>query len=212
MKQKFPIEFKFLGLLNYQESYDLQIRLRDQRLKNEIPDHILFLEHPPVITMGRRPSHEDLKVSREELFKKGISFVETDRGGKLTYHGPGQLVIYFIVDIEKRGLKISEMVWKVEEGIRLMLHELRIAAVRDERNPGLWVGHNKIASIGLHVHKGVTTHGASLNVHGDLSPFSLFTPCGLAQVGMTSIKKEINTDYHLKECAHRLESIFKGLL
>ncbi len=204
-----PLQFQFLGSVAYEKALHLMQDLREKRQKNLIDDQILFLEHPPVITMGKRKSFEDLKCTLEELDLKGIAFSETDRGGKLTYHGPGQLVIYFIVDIERRNLSIQKMVWMVEEGIRLFLKDAGIEATRDERNPGLWVKNSKIASIGLHVQKGVTTHGVALNLAPDLSAFDLMIPCGLPGVGVTSVQKIKGKSLSVKQASKKLELIYQ---
>lgn len=211
MKQNFPIQSTFLGLTPYQEALSKMNQLRGERLSNKIPDQLLFLEHPPVITMGRRKSNDDFKRNPADFKKLGIEMVETDRGGKLTYHGPGQLVVYFIFNIEERRLKIGDLVWRGEEGILCFLKEKGIKASRDERNPGIWVGNDKIASLGFHVTKGVTTHGVALNVNNDLKPFSYFVPCGLAEAGVTSVNLLTGKEFALKEISFNLQSHYVRL-
>jgi len=187
---KNPIEFTSWGRLSWHEAHERMLALRDQRLADKIPDQVFFLEHTPVVTMGRRPSWGDLKKSKEELEASGVECVETDRGGKLTAHEPGQLVIYFVVDIQKRLFSIERWVQIVEQVLKDLLEEFGIKASCEKENPGLWIGANKIASIGFHIHKGVTTHGVALNVSNDLALFDLFIPCGLSDRGVTSIQKE----------------------
>ena len=212
MKQNFPIQASFLGCVPYRDAIDRMNRLRDERLADRISDQLLFLEHPPVITMGRRKSHEDLKIDPDMLKKKGIEFIETDRGGKLTYHGPGQLVVYFIVNIEARKMTIDQMVWTVEEGIKQCLAKYGILADRDERNPGIWVGNSKIASVGLHVHRGVTTHGVALNISCDLTPFGYMTPCGIVGAGVTALSELSHRDYSMDEVSPNLRRCYEKLL
>ncbi len=209
--------FKFLGLVPYQEASRLMADYHAQRLQGKIPDTFLFLEHPPIVTMGRRNSQADLHVSTEFLKEQGVDFIETDRGGRLTYHGPGQLVVYFIVDINQRKLSqrklsIEKLVYLVEEGLKNLLQSYGITANRDERNPGIWVGNEKIASLGFHVSRGVTTHGLALNVMNDLTPFSYFTPCGIPTAGVTSMQSQTSKKYDVKEVANRLKSEFEKLL
>lgn len=190
MKPNSPIQVQFLGCRPYKDALETMHDLRDRRLQNQISDQILFLEHPSVITRGRQHSWDDLIESPKQIKSKDIDLIETDRGGRLTYHGPGQLIIYFVMNIRERGLSIGDLVWRVEEGIRLYLDKIGICAERDSKNPGMWIGRKKIASLGFHVHRFVTTHGVSLNVHGDLTPFSYMIPCGLSGVHVTNILEE----------------------
>lgn len=185
--------------------------LKSRRIQNEISDTLLFLEHPPVITMGRRESSGDLKISADEIARNGIEFVKTDRGGKLTYHGPGQLIGYFIFNISQKKWSIEEMVWKAEEGIRLFLESHGVKATRDSQNPGLWIGKEKIASLGFHVERGVTTHGIALNLTADLKPFDYMVPCGLPDRGVTSLLLQTGHSPALKESAQMLTVIYQKL-
>lgn len=212
MKQNFPLQIQWLGRLPYRLALNQMLEFRRARLKEEIPDTLICLEHEPVITMGRRPSFQDLKLSPEALSQQGIDLVETDRGGKLTYHGPGQLVIYFIVNLEKRGLSIGGMVNLAEEGILQTLKSYQIISRRDKRNPGIWVQNQKIASLGFHVYRGVTTHGIALNVNCDLTPFSFFIPCGISGAGVTSLYQETGKKYHLEEIGNDLLKTYQELL
>lgn len=154
---------------------------------------------------------DDLKITLAEIEKKGIEFVKTDRGGKLTYHGPGQLIGYFIVNIQARKLSIEEMVWKAEEGIRLFLEGEGVTASRDKKNPGLWVGREKIASLGFHVERGVTTHGIALNLTNDLTPFNYMIPCGVSDAGVTSVLKLTGRTLSIEEAGKKLAQIYKKI-
>jgi lipoate-protein ligase B len=179
-----------LGTVDYRSALALQERLRAARQQEELPDLMLTLEHWPVYTRGRRSAPGELPMGEEWYAMQGIETVETDRGGKVTYHGPGQLVGYPIVRIDDvvtyvRTLERALVAALAQEGLR--------ARARPEDGPeltGVWVDERKIASIGVHVQRGVTTHGFAVNVENDLQPFSWIVPCGLDGVRMTSLISE----------------------
>jgi lipoyl(octanoyl) transferase len=179
-----------LGTVPYRDALALQERVRHQRQAGELHDTLLMLEHPPVYTRGRRSGPDDLPFGEDVARARGIDVVGTDRGGKLTYHGPGQLVGYPIMAIHDVHLFLRTM----EDAIIAALAEEGIDA-RSRRAEGIdytgvWVGERKIASIGVHVARGVTTHGFAVNVDNDLAPFSHVIACGLPSVSMTSIARE----------------------
>jgi lipoate-protein ligase B len=179
-----------LGTVPYRDALALQERVRDRRQTGELPDTLLLLEHPPVYTRGRRSGPDDLPFGEDVARARGIDVVATDRGGKLTYHGPGQLVGYPVMAIPDVHLFLRTM----EEAIIAALAAEGIDA-RSRRAEGIdytgvWVGERKIASIGVHVARGVTTHGFAVNVDNDLAPFSEIIACGLPSVSMTSIARE----------------------
>ncbi len=180
-----------LGLLPYSDALAIQGQLRERRQAEEIPDTLLLLEHPPVYTRGRRSGAEDLPFADEHYRTQGIDVVDVDRGGKLTYHGPGQLVGYPIMRIQDVGRYLRTM----EEAIVTTLAEEGVQArSRHEEGidyTGVWVADRKIASIGVHVARGVTTHGFAVNVVNDLAPFSDVIACGLPDVRMTSLALEL---------------------
>jgi lipoyl(octanoyl) transferase len=179
-----------LGTLEYREALGLQEQVRAARQADQIPDVMLMLEHWPVYTRGRRSGPEELPMGEDWYRMQGIEIVDTDRGGKLTYHGPGQLVGYPIVRVND----VVEYVRTLERGIVAALAEESVdARARPQDGPdytGVWVGERKIASLGVHVARGVTTHGWAVNVENDLQPFSWVVPCGLQDVQMTSLIKE----------------------
>jgi lipoyl(octanoyl) transferase len=180
-----------LGTLEYRAALDLQERVREARQAGLIPDVLLTLEHWPVMTRGRRSAPGELPMGEQWYAMQGIEIVETKRGGKVTYHGPGQLVGYGIVAVDD----VVSYVRSLERAIVAALHEEGIssARARPEDGPdytGVWVEQRKIASIGVHVARGVTTHGFAVNVENDLQPFTYIVPCGLDGVQMTSIIKE----------------------
>lgn len=209
---KIPIEFAYWGKILWSEADKRMSFLRDQRVRDIIADQIIFLEHTPVITMGRQPSWDDLKITPTQLLQKGVICSSSDRGGKLTAHEPGQLVIYFIVDIRKRSLSVVKWVSLVEEVIIQLLQTHGIFATVEKGNPGLWLGLEKIASVGFHIHKGVTTHGVSLNVNNDLKIFDYFIPCGLPDRRVTSMKKLLGYEVDMEKIIHQLQDIFRAEL
>jgi lipoyl(octanoyl) transferase len=179
-----------LGTVEYREGLALQERIRAGRQAEAVPDVLLLLEHWPVYTRGRRSVAGELPMGEDWYLMQGIEIVETDRGGKVTYHGPGQLVGYPIVRVDD----VVEYVRTLERALVAALGEEGIAArARPDEGPdytGVWVAERKIASIGVHVARGVTTHGFAVNVENDLQPFSWVVPCGLEGVRMTSLIKE----------------------
>ena len=176
-----------LGLVPYREASALQESLRGVRQAGEIPDVLLVLQHPPVYTRGRRTEPADLPMGEEWYRLQGIEVEDSDRGGRVTYHGPGQLVAYPIMAIRSVGHFVGVM----ERAIVAALSEEGVVAqVRATPFTGVWVGERKIGSIGVHVSRGVTTHGLAVNVDNDLQPFEWIVPCGMDHVAMTSVTRE----------------------
>jgi lipoyl(octanoyl) transferase len=192
-----------LGTVEYREALSLQERIRSARQQDELPDVLLTLEHWPVYTRGRRSAAGELPMGEEWYRMQGIDIVETDRGGKVTYHGPGQLVGYPIVRIDD----VVAYVRTLERALSVALGEEGVTARgRPEDGPdytGVWVENRKIASIGVHVARGVTTHGFAVNVENDLQPFSWIVPCGLEGVQMTSLIKETGRPAGQMRCFRR---------
>ncbi|MEH0020062.1 MAG: lipoyl(octanoyl) transferase LipB [Desulfobacter sp.] len=188
-------EFRDLGLLEYTRALALQQETLAAKLADPaLPDRVLFVQHPPVYTLGRRGGRENLVVSEAFLAAKGIEIVQTDRGGNITYHGPGQAVLYPVVDLERSRLGVPEFVSGMEEIMKRTCAQFDVPADRDERNHGLWVGDKKIGSVGISIKKGVSIHGLALNVNPDLAPFTWINPCGLANQAMSSIALENGMD------------------
>jgi lipoyl(octanoyl) transferase len=180
-----------LGRVPYREGVELQEQLREQVIAGELPELLLLLEHPPVYTLGRRSQETDLGLGEEWCRRQGIDVVRTDRGGRLTYHGPGQLVGYPIV----RVADVRAYVATMEEAIVSALAQAGLpdARGRSAEGPqytGVWLGERKIASIGVHLSRGVSMHGFAVNVDNDLAPFSWVVACGLPDVAMTSLAVE----------------------
>ena len=203
-----------LGTVEYSEAAALQERLREQVIAGELPDLMLLLEHPPVYTLGRRSEAGDLPFAESFYKDRGIDVVRTPRGGQLTYHGPGQLVGYPIM----RVADLMAYVRTMEEAIVAALVEEGVPAPRgrslDGRDfIGVWTAERKIASIGVHRSREVTTHGFAVNVDNDLQPFEWVVACGLADVRMTSITRELGHGDHLpcfrKRMAFRFAEAFE---
>jgi lipoyl(octanoyl) transferase len=183
-----------LGLTEYAEALALQQRLCAARQARQIPDTMLLLEHPPVLTRGRRAGAADLPLGEAWYRAQGVDIVDVNRGGKVTYHGPGQLVGYPIIAVSD----VVGHVRALEQALTAALFEQGVLArSRPEDGidyTGVWVKDAKIASVGVHVAKGVTTHGFALNVTNDMTPWSWFTACGLPEVQMTSVAQQLQRD------------------
>ena len=180
-----------LGLIPYREAWELQRRLAEQRRAGEVPDTLLLLQHPHTYTIGRSGSRDHVFLSDVQLAARGITCLEVDRGGDVTYHGPGQLVGYPIVDL---GLKpdVGAYLRALEAGLIAMLADFGIAAGRLPGFTGVWIeGQRKIAAIGVKVASGITTHGFALNVSTDLSLFAHILPCGIRDKGVASMASEL---------------------
>ncbi len=205
------------GLVPYEEARSLQKRIEAARQAGEVPDVLLLLEHPPVYTKGRRAQPEELGMGEDWYRMQGIEICETDRGGAVTYHGPGQLVGYPIVSLKKYGEGVHTYVRRLE---RLMIGSLSGYGLEAEVIDGLtgvWVGGGppegrKIGSIGVHVNRGVTTHGFAVNVNNDLQPFEWVVPCGIEGVRMTSLCRElgaeVDMDAYMEAMAERFGEIY----
>lgn len=179
-----------LGLVPYAEAWELQRSLAGAVSQGAIPDTILLLEHPPVVTTGRRTEQSELHIPEGAE----VELVETDRGGKSTFHGPGQLVCYPIFDLHRHGLDVKRYCRDLEEALIVTLAKLGVAGERIEGLTGVWLTRppRKIASIGIHVAKWVTTHGYALNVDLDPAPFTQWiTACGLEDTAFTTVAKEV---------------------
>lgn len=174
-----------LGLVAYEPTARLQRSLRAAREAGDIPDTVLVLEHEPVITTGHRTEPHEVALA----LASNIPVVPTERGGKATYHGPGQVVAYPILDLRRHGQDVKAYVCALEQALIDTLAEFDITAARRAGYPGVWAGDAKIASIGVRVTRWVAYHGIALNVDCDLAPFSSFTPCGIDDVRMTSMKQ-----------------------
>ena len=185
-----------LGLVPYSVALELQRDLARRRITGEIDeDVLLLLEHPPVVTLGRTAREAHILSSPERLRARGVEVYEVERGGDVTFHGPGQLVGYPIFDLKRHRKDLHWYLRQVEEALIVALGEVGIEAERNSGYTGVWTRGRKIASIGVHARDWVTWHGFALNVTTDLSYFDLIVPCGIAQVQMTSVTRELGSDF-----------------
>jgi len=178
--------------IRYTEGVALQGRLEARRLEGTIGETLIVLEHLPVITLGHRGNRDNLLASEEHLARLGVELHRASRGGDATYHGPGQIVAYPIVSLRKLRLKIGELVTILEEAMIRAAAAQGVEATRIDGKPGIFVGQDKVGAVGLHVGRGVTTHGLALNVDPDLSHFELIVPCGLRDCGVTSLARALS--------------------
>lgn len=199
-----------LGRMDYGQALALQESILARRIRGEVPDTLLLVEHPPVLTVGRRGSSSNILVSTDMLKTMGVEVYDISRGGDVTYHGPGQLVGYPIMDLGNMGKDIKDFVWKVEEVfIRLLKQEYGIHAERDEKKyTGVWVGKDKITAIGIAVKKWVTMHGFAFNVNTDLSHFNWIVPCGITDKGVTSLEKILGQAVDFQRLSQKVAEAF----
>jgi len=202
-----------LPTMDYREAWDLQAKIVAARKDRIIDtDIVLFLEHPPVFTLGRRGGLDNLTVSEAFLEKEGIPVIQVERGGDVTFHGPGQLVIYPIIDLRAARLGVADYVTALEEVMIRTAADWGIQADRNPRNRGVWVGNNKLGSIGVAIRRGVSFHGLAFNVNTSLEPFSWIHPCGLEDTEITSLKRELSRTISLSQvreaARHHMEDVF----
>ena len=191
-----PLHVQWLGRMAYREAWDLQRRLAAARADGEIGDRLLLLEHPAVLTLGKHADEAHVLASPAELARRGIEVVRVERGGEVTYHGPGQLVAYPIIALSRRGLLVRPLVRALEAAMIGTCEAFGVAAGRRDGHPGCWCEPEgptprKIGALGIRVERGVSYHGIALNVDPDLADFELIDPCGMPDVESTSIAREL---------------------
>jgi lipoate-protein ligase B len=202
-----------IPLIEYRSALDLQRSLVWARQTNAIEnDVVLILEHPPVFTLGRRAGIENLKVSKAFLERKKIPIIPVERGGDITFHGPGQLVVYPIINLTKAGLNIMDYVTRLEEIMIRTASDWNIAAKRNSVNRGAWISNKKLGSVGISVQRGVAFHGFAFNVNLSLKPFKWIHPCGLTDIGVTSMARELSQGISMssvrKAVMHHFGTVF----
>jgi lipoyl(octanoyl) transferase len=200
-----------LGVSEFEEVWRLQALFHELRIDGKIDDVLIFAEHSHVYTIGKAGDEGDLKVNKSFLSQVGAKIFKIDRGGKITYHGPGQIVCYPIFKLDEIGLDIHSYLRSLEEVIIWALKDYGIEAHRRDGLTGVWVGEQKIASIGIKVSHWVTMHGFALNVNTDLRYFDFIFPCGLKDVEMTSMKKILGFDVCLEEVKKKLIAGFEDV-
>ncbi|MBE9481508.1 MAG: lipoyl(octanoyl) transferase LipB [Bacteroidetes bacterium] len=224
------ITFKYLGLIDYKNAWDYQEKLfnelinikktnRDLPLhkQEELINYLLFCEHPPVFTLGKSGSENNLLINKKTLEKEKISYYKINRGGDITFHGPGQIVGYPILDLENFSLNIREYIYKLEEVIILTLNEYNIKAERLKGATGVWLDSDennetrKICSIGVRISRWITMHGFAFNVNTNLKYYDLINPCGFTDKAVTSMEKELGEKQNIQEVKNKLRKYFEKL-
>jgi lipoyl(octanoyl) transferase len=193
-----------LGTVDYAEGLRLQRERVAQRKAGEISDTLLLLEHPHVYTLGRNAQRENLLISEERLRTLGAQFFETDRGGDITYHGPGQLVGYPVLDLTQHRRDIAWFMRSLEEVFIGVARDFGIDAARTAGAPGVWVGNDKLVAMGVHISRWVTSHGFAFNVSTDLRFFDYIVPCGLRDKGVTSLARLLGEPVEMAHVAERV--------
>ena len=211
------------GYLPYEEALLVQKEYFNRLIANKISqkksgtDYLLLGEHPPVITLGVRGKVSNILISDELLFEKGIKTYKITRGGDVTYHGPGQLILYPIIDLENHHLRVKEYINLLEESVIILLEKYGIKGGRIDGATGVWIGkgtenERKICAIGVKCSRFCTMHGLALNINPDLSGFSLINPCGFINKGVTSMKNERDQDFDIANIKKELSDIFLSLI
>jgi lipoyl(octanoyl) transferase len=209
-----PLDVRRLGLVSYADALALQRALVEERRANRIPDTLLLLEHPHVVTLGAkaRGSMTNVVVSKETLDARGVELFETGRGGDVTYHGPGQLVGYPIIDLNPDRRDVHRYVRDLEEVLIRVTGDYGFAATRVPGFSGAWVGEEKIAAIGVRISRWITSHGFALNANTDLAGFDLIVPCGIQDKGVTSLERllghRVAMDDVMTRTARRFADVF----
>ena len=218
-----PLDVRWLGRIGYREAWAVQKRLVDERVAGDIEDTLLLLEHPAVLTLGRRADEAHVRATPADLAAQGIEVIRVERGGEVTYHGPGQLVAYPIVALARRGLLLRPFVRALEGAMRDTCLTFGVDADRRDGQPGCWVEPDgsrprKIGALGLRVERGVSYHGIALNVTTDLAAFDLIDPCGMPDVESTSIARELGRSTEpfsivgVEVAGHRFAEALRGRL
>lgn len=211
MRPRGPLDVRRLGRIPYAEGLALQERLVDERKRGLIGDTLLILEHAPVVTLGRNARAENLLLSEELLRARGVELFEAGRGGDVTYHGPGQVVGYPIIEIPEGRRDVHRYVRELEEVMIRVCADYGFAARRIAGKSGTFVGDNKIGAIGVRISRWVTSHGFAFNVNTDLRGFDLIVPCGLRDQGVTSLAKLLGSEVEPAEVEDRLIARFQEI-
>jgi lipoyl(octanoyl) transferase len=200
-----------LGIIDYQEAWDLQKEVLEMRVDEKINDAFFLLEHPHTYTLGKVADKRNLIGSQDYLMQNKISVFDIDRGGDITYHGPGQIVGYPIINLKKWKQDTHKYLRSLEEVIIKTCAEYGLTGIRDPKYTGVWIGDNKIAAIGIKVSRWVTMHGFAFNINTDLDFFSGIIPCGIADKGVTSLKNELNKLIDISIVKEKLVNNFKNI-
>ena len=196
------------GMINYKKAYKLQLELLEKRYQNKINDTLLLVEHPPIFTIGASGTRDNILAADKLLAQAGIEVFETNRGGDITYHGPGQLVGYPILNLKEHTKDLHWLLRSYEEVFIRLLKEYNIQADRIKGLTGVWVGNKKITAIGVGVRHWITYHGFAFNINPNLEHFSYIIPCGIKDKGVTSLKKEMGFETKKEEVIEKIIKYF----
>jgi lipoyl(octanoyl) transferase len=205
------VQVRRLGVIPYADGLEIQKQLVEQRRAGEIPDQLLLLEHPPVITLGvkTRNNRSNIVAAPSTLEAEGVEVYESGRGGDVTYHGPGQLVGYLIIDLKPDRCDVHRYVRDIEEVMIRTAASFGIEASRLVGLTGAWVGNEKLAAIGVRIARWITSHGFAFNVNTTLNHFDLIVPCGISDKGVTSLQKLVGHDIPMVEVEDAVELAFR---
>jgi lipoate-protein ligase B len=203
--------FVWQGRVPYAHALDLQMRICESKKRGFDKDVLLLLEHPPTITLGRSGKMTNLLVNEKDLKLRGIDFRQVDRGGDITFHGPGQLVGYPILALRSHERDVRAYMHNLEESLICLMDRFGIEAMRDSRFTGVWTSLGKIAAMGVHISRWITRHGFALNVNTDLSFFDLIVPCGITGKNVTSMEKHFSRKIDLEEVTDRYVREFSAV-
>lgn len=208
-----PCLYADISLMDYEEALNLQRGIVAARKENRFQeDVILFLEHSPVFTLGRNGGRENLVVSEEFLERQGINVVQIERGGNITYHGPGQLVAYPILNLTAARMGVRDFVDGLETVMKRTAGQWGIQADAHPQNRGVWIGMQKLGSIGITISRGISFHGLALNVNTDLEPFNWINPCGFHNIRMTSMKGQLSISVNMKDVRRAMKGHMEAFL
>jgi len=200
-----------LGIIDYKKAWDLQKEIFNRRVNDESEDVLLLLEHPNTYTLGKTADRENLRGSEDYLESNQISVYDIDRGGDITYHGPGQIVGYPIIDLNNWQQDTHKYLRALEEVIIKTCAEYNIICERNPNHTGVWINDRKIAAIGIKVSRWVTMHGFAFNINTDLNLFNGIIPCGIKDKAVTSLKNELRSDINISEVKELLVKYFKEI-
>ncbi len=204
------VSIRDLGIISFQEARQLQEQLHHKVCAGQSRGAILFLEHPPTVSMGARGSSSDVLVSTEFLQEKGVTVCESDRGGLVTIHNPGQLVCYPVINIKQLGVGVRKFVSLLEQMNLFILESYGLKGRVDKQNPGVFIGDAKVASVGIRIDRHVVRHGTALNCDNDLSLFKLINPCGHQNQKMTSISAMTDQKVAMNEVKELARKFWQG--
>jgi len=213
MRKCYLVEYDYL---EYRHSLELQQKVRSIKEEHrDFDNFLLVLQHNPVFTIGKKGSRDDILATEEILENEGIDVLEVRRGGEVTYHGPGQLVGYFLLNLSRLSISVDQFVWNMEEILIQLLKRYNLEGWRKEGYPGVWINYQerpwKIAAVGARASKLITSHGLAFNVNTNMNHFRLIVPCGITEYEPISMKKILGKELDMKEVYTRFEKLFETI-